>query len=257
MSQRSLVVGLDAYLEVIEGRHHDLRVIRMKEVLQTASPSSKSSKHKSPVGDTLRARSGQGRGAILRDTRNHFDSVRECFSDDTILDRSRFLFIGRADSREEHYFFGWTRVFLVDLHNIQQAANAEELRSWNSGDSGIIDRGREIVGLQSSSKSADCDLAENAHRTSDFCFKDHTDRDAFSVQDGWGKNGLYRMANGMTEIDEVTETCLTLIDGNNMGFYGYRAGDDSQQEFLRLRACSLGASGAIQGGSLNGSEDLC
>jgi hypothetical protein len=65
------------------------------------------------------------------------------------------------------------------------------------------------------------------------------------------------MANGMTEIDEVTETCLALIDGNDMRLDGYRAVDDSQQEFLRFRTCSLGASSVVQGPSLNCSEDLC
>jgi hypothetical protein len=181
----------------------------------------------------------------------------KCFSDDIIWDHSRFWFIGRADSRKEHDFFGRARVFLVDLHNIQQAVNREELRSWNGGDSRIIDGDREIVCLQSATKSAHCDLAEDAHRTSNFCFKDHTDRDAFSVKDSWGKNGLYRMANGVPKIDKVSETCLPLIDGNDMRLDGDRAGDDSQQEFLCFRACSLGASCFVQGGSLDGSEDLC
>src|SRR5258706_10511815 len=138
MSQRFLSVDLGAYFEVIEGSHHDLRIIRVKEVLQTAGPSSKSSKHESPVGDTLRARSSHGHRAIFRDSRNDFDSIRKCFSDNIIWDHCRLLFIGRPDSRKQHDFFGRARIFLVDLHNIKQAVNSEELRSWNGGDSWVF-----------------------------------------------------------------------------------------------------------------------
>ena len=76
------------------------------------------------------------------------------------------------------------------------------------------------------------------------------------MEDGWGKNGLHRMANCVAEIDKVTKTCLALIDGTDMRFDGDRAGDDFQQEFLCFRACGLGTSGVVQGGSLDGSEDL-
>lgn len=64
------------------------------------------------------------------------------------------------------------------------------------------------------------------------------------------------MANSVAEIDKVSETCLTLIDSTDVRLDVDRAGDDSQQEFLCFRACGLGASGVVQGGSLDGSEDL-
>ena len=76
------------------------------------------------------------------------------------------------------------------------------------------------------------------------------------MKDSWGKDGLHRMTNSVAEIDKISETCLTLIDGNDMRLDGDRASDDSQQEFLCFRACGLDASGIIQGGGLDGSEDF-
>ena len=73
------------------------------------------------------------------------------------------------------------------------------------------------------------------------------------MKDSWGS--LHRMANSVAEIDKISETCLTLIDGNDMRLDGDRASDDSQQEFLCFRACGLDTSGIVQGDAAKTSAD--
>ena len=73
------------------------------------------------------------------------------------------------------------------------------------------------------------------------------------MKDSWGS--LHRMANSVAEIDKISETCLTLIDGNDMRLDGDQAGDDSQQEFLCFRACGLDTSGIVQGDAAKTSAD--
>ena len=64
------------------------------------------------------------------------------------------------------------------------------------------------------------------------------------------------MTNGVSEVDEIAETCLALIDGDNVGLDRDGADDYRQEEFLCGRASRLLTTGEVLRGRLDSSKDL-
>ena len=76
---------------------------------------------------------------------------------------------------------------------------------------------------------ADRDLPEHAELARDLCLKDHADADALAVEHVWGQDGLDGVANGVPEVDEVTEPGgLALVMGHDVGLDGDGADNDGE-----------------------------
>lgn len=60
----------------------------------------------------------------------------------------------------------------------------------------------------------------------------------------------------MPEIDEVAESSLAFIDGDDVGLDGNGSDNDGEQEILCGGACVFGAACVIERGCLNCGEDF-
>ena len=52
------------------------------------------------------------------------------------------------------------------------------------------------------------------------------------MEDGGGKNGFDGVPDAVTKVNEVAETGLAFVDGDDVRLYRDRADDDREQQFL-------------------------
>ena len=52
------------------------------------------------------------------------------------------------------------------------------------------------------------------------------------MQNLWGEDRFDGMANGMSKIDEISQTRLTFVNGNNVCLDGDGGDDDAKEEIL-------------------------
>lgn len=99
------------------------------------------------------------------------------------------------------------------------------------------------MSFEATSESTHCRVPQSTHRTSDFCFEDHSHTDAFTVKDVRGHDGFDRVTDRVTEIDEVPKSSFFLVDGNDVGFRRDRTSDDGEEEGLSGGARFEGTTG--------------
>ena len=184
--------------------------------------------------------------------------IAEDLPDHLVLDSRRFGFKRRSDPVEENDLLLGSRVLLVDSHDIEESVDGEELGLRKGGDPGIRDGDGKTVGFESSFQSTDGDLGEDSEMSSDFGFEDDTDGDAFSVKDLRSNDGFDGVSDGVSEVDEVSQTGLSLVDGDDVSLDVDRSSDDREEEGL-LRSSSSDRSSSEVGGRPSrgdGGDDL-
>jgi hypothetical protein len=79
------------------------------------------------------------------------------------------------------------------------------------------------------------------------------------VEHVWGEDGFDGVADGVTKVDEVSESSLAFVDGDDVGFDVDTASDDGEEERLgdgasadvtTCVACGRGADGIVDLGSV-------
>ena len=175
----------------------------MEEVLETACSSAKGSEEKGAIGNALGPRSGQSNGVMSRDTGNDLTGLRKGFGDDGIRDPSGLLLVRGTDPGKDDDLLDWTTVLFVDLHDIEKSIDSDELGSGNASDSGVVDRHRKVVRLETPGETTNAYLAQDAHLAGNLGLQYHSDTDTFSVKNGRGQNGFDGVADSMAEIDKI------------------------------------------------------
>ena len=191
------------YLQLNECIHHDLSIVRMKEVLETACSGAEGSQQEGTVRDTLGPRGGHLHRVMGRDTGGDLASLRKGLGDDRISDSGGLLLVRGADPGKDDDLLDWTTILLVDLHNVEKPIDGEELGGGNAGDPGIVDGDRKVVRFDTPGETTNSYLAQHAHLAGNLGLQYHTDTDTFSVKDRRGQHCLNGVANGVTKIDEI------------------------------------------------------
>lgn len=204
------------YLEFVESGHHNLGIIGVQKVPQPTGTLAQSSQDQSAVGDTLGTRCRHHNRVVRRDTRNDLCGFRERFGNKRVLDHGRFLFVGSTDPGQNDDLLFISAVLLVNAHDVQKAVNSQETRSREAGDAGVGQGNWEVVSLEAARETANADLGQDAHLTRELSLKNHTDADTLAMKDGRRQNGLDGMADTVAKVDEVTESGLALINGDNV-----------------------------------------
>jgi len=224
----------------------------VKEVSESTRSSRESSEDESSVRDTLGSWSRHLDRTERRNSRLDLDRITENLPDHLVLDSRRLGFERRPDPVEENDLLLGSRVLLVDSHNIEESVDGEKLGLRKGRDPGIRDGDGETVGFESSFQTTDGDLGEDSEMSSDFSFEDDTDSDAFSVKDLGGNDGFDGVSDGVPKVDEVSKTCLSLVDGDDVSLDVERSSDDREEKGLFGSSGSDRSSSEVGGGSSRG-----
>lgn len=192
----------------------------MEEVLEAACSSAKGGQQEGAVGDALGPGGGHSNRVVSRDTGNDLTSLRKGLGNDGISDCGGLLLVCGADLGKDDDLLDWTTVLLVDPHDIEKPVDSDKLGGRNASDPGIVDGDREVVRLETPGETTDAYLAQHTHLAGNLGLQYHSDTDAFSVKNGGGQNSLDSMADAVAKVDEIAQTGLTLINGDNVGFDG-------------------------------------
>lgn len=231
-------------LHLDEGRHHDLSVVRVKEVAELANAVAEGSEDESTVGDGLGSRSGELEVGVGRRAGVDLNGGREGAGDDIVLDSRGALLERLADAREEHNFLDVAQILLVDAHDVEEGLDLEALGLGELGEERIVEADGEAVGLDAASEPSNSSVAESSETASDLGLENHADGNALAVEDVGSDDGLDGMAKGVAKVDEVAKTGLLLVDGDNVSLGGDGGADDGEEEGLGSRASFEGAAGA-------------
>ncbi|KAI3485871.1 hypothetical protein L1887_50669 [Cichorium endivia] len=264
----SSVLELEASgVEVCETGHHDLGVVRVKHVAESAGVAGKSSEDERAVGDGFGAWSGEGDLGVvglLEDGRDG-GAEGENAADDVVADGGGHVFDGVADGVKKDDLLVGARVLLVDLHDVEEAVDGDVEGLGKAGDAGVGERDREVVLLEAASEATDGDLAEAVHVARDLCLEDHADGDALAVEHLGGEDGLDGVADRVAKVDKVAKAALLFVDGDDVRLDADGAADDVEQERLGFGARvegpalverGVGGEGPEDGGADGGSAGL-
>lgn len=190
----------------------------MKEVLETTCSSAEGGQQEGTVRDTLGPGCGHSNGVMSRDTGDDLASLGKSFSDDGISDSGSLLLVCGADPRKDDNLLYWAAILLVNLHDIEKPVDGDKLGGGNAGNTGIVDGDGKAVCLETPGETANGYLTQHSHLTGNLCLQNHPDTDTFTMKNGRGQNCLNGVTDGMTEIDEIAQTGLPFVDGDDMGF---------------------------------------
>ena len=191
------------HLQFNECVHHDLGIIRVEEVLETARSGTEGSQQEGTVGDALGPRSGQLNRVMSRDAGNDLTSLRKGLGNDRISDSGSLLLVCGTDPGKDDNLLDRTTILLVDLHDVEKPIDSDELDSRNASDSGIVDRYGKVVRLETPGEPTNAYLAQHAHLAGNLRLQYHSDTDAFSVENGRGQNGFDGVTDGMAKVDQI------------------------------------------------------
>lgn len=166
----------------------------------------------------------------------NFDSLREHLRDKRIGNTRRFLFVGGTNAREDDHFFLRARVLLIDAHNIEELVDTEAAGTRASAYSLICQAHGQPVRSQTPHESSYCHLLQDAHPPSDLGLEDDTDTDALSVEHVWSEDSFNGVPDGVSEVDEIAESCLALVDSDDVGFDVDATSYDGEEKRLGGRA---------------------
>jgi hypothetical protein len=222
-------------LQVLERGHHDLRVVRVQEVSEAARALRERGEHECAVADRLAAGRREA-DACLRRGREDCGGLGERARDERICDDARALLVGLADAAEEHDLLLRARVLLVDTHDVQEVVNGQVPRGGEACNPRIVHGHGQVVRLERADEAADGDLAEHAARARDLGLEDDANGDRLAVENRGREDGLERVPDGVSEVDEVAEPGLALVDGDDVRLDADRGLDDMQEQLLLGRA---------------------
>ena len=213
----------------------------MQQILKFTRALGQRSEHQSAIGDTLATRCRHfhmflAQRSIHTEIDLDFDSFREHLGDKCIANNRRFLFVGGANAGEDDNLFVRTRVLLVDAHDIEEPVDAEAAGTRTPAYSLICQAYRQPISSQTPHKPPYGHLLQYAHPPSNLGLEDHADTNALSVEHLRGENSFDGVPDSVSEVDEVAESRLALVDGNDVGLDVDTASDDGEQQGLGDRA---------------------
>lgn len=126
------------YLQFHECIHHDLSIVRVKEVLEPACSSAEGGQQEGTVRNALGSGGGHSNRIMGGNTGDDLTSLGKDFSDDGIGDTGGLLLIGCADPGKDDNLFHRTTVLLVDLHDIEKPVDGDKLGGGNASDTGVV-----------------------------------------------------------------------------------------------------------------------
>lgn len=206
------------YLQFDKRIHHDLGIVRVKEVLETTCSSTEGGQQEGTVGYALGPWCGHSNRVMSRDAGNDLASFGKGFSDDGIGNTGGLLLVCGANPGKDDDLLDRTTVLLVNLHDIEEPIDSDEFGGGNASDTGVIGGDGKVVCLERPSETANSYLAQHAHLAGNLGLQYHSDTDTFSVKNGRGQNGLDGVTGGMTEVNEIAQTGFSFVDGDDMRF---------------------------------------
>jgi hypothetical protein len=191
------------YLEFMKSGHHDLSVIGVQQVSQSAGAASEGSQHESAIRKALRTRRGHANWTLRRHSGDNLGSLGESFPYDGVRNDAGLLLHRLADGGKEHDLLLRPAVLLIDPHDVQQAVDAEKPRSGHGHDARIRQRDGQVVALQAAREAPDADLSEVPELAGHLGLEDHPHADALAVQYAGRQHGFDRVSDRVAKVDEV------------------------------------------------------
>ena len=225
--------------KTLQSVHHNLRVIGVQQVLDADSARAESGKNESSVRDTLRTRGCAGDIQGRCDTRVHLNAGSKNNANFIVRYNAGLGFIRPTDGRQQDHLFLRTVVLLVERHVKEQLVDRAMLACCHLPDPRVLQRCRQTVGGNALDNSSHGNSLQHTDVSGKLGFLDHTNSDTFSVKDLRGQNGFDGVANGVTPVQKVSKTALTLVRGHDVSLVARRRQNSGFENILNTIKSTL------------------